>query len=266
MSKKKSPEKSQETEVDYKKIAEFSKKLYQDKPKLVEDMSFAIFRSMAFRMLRRGEIVLDEREDTKIAHQLMGKILKNLHDEKGNVIPVALSADHSDELLSKAREYHTSEDLNMAVLLYATYFEHKVNHIVVTACDLKKIRKPTATAMFKTIRRLEEKTGWILEVLVGESLNAATRNTIRDISDYRNYYVHYKHGPYDMTRNKGLRSALEKAETAVSDLDAYRDKHFHHGQEARLDGILAFLRSRVPSRMTPFPERGKSAAGETGDP
>lgn len=132
--------------------------------------------------------------------------------------------DHQDSVLGQARAYGKSEDVDFAMMFYATWNEHWLNQMLVWKA--KRMGKPQEEAAQLVHVDLKKKTGQLWTTTFGVVLDAGLAGAIREIAGFRNAFVHYKwqskrEGDIEAEEVK-KREVLARAEPLVVQLEALR--------------------------------------------
>lgn len=131
--------------------------------------------------------------------------------------------DHTESLLSKAREAHKAGDLSIAVLMYATYVEHTLNLFLMKLAEARDI--PSAQyAMMIREASLRAKSTWLLPLLGSRPLSELTITRIQRLAEARNAFIHYKwNQKYSLAKADQNKSIMD-AEKVVLALQRYKLK------------------------------------------
>jgi hypothetical protein len=119
------------------------------------------------------------------------KVRKYINENK---IDYKFTVDHRSEILDRAEKEAAKGGYQFAITFYATYFEHTLNSIIALKCESKKYEIDIQEQLIRRLS-LEDKCTWILRLLELKPINKNHINVIKQISDKRNSFVHYKWKP-----------------------------------------------------------------------
>lgn len=122
--------------------------------------------------------------------------------------------DHTGVLLAEARRHRKSENPWLATVLYAMWFEHKLNQWILT---LHRKAGLQVDEIDHVIRGASYKCKYsLLPLVVKHRLPAQHRSTIDTIMELRNGLVHYKWKPVNHALRRQLDEVCGAAEKAVA--------------------------------------------------
>lgn len=148
--------------------------------------------------------------------------------------------DYTDLLLDSARKYFRDGNANYTALFYSTYFEHRLNELVMQQAKKTKITQANLPQMLRDVN-ISGKCTWLLEILGIPSIASEYALIINQISEIRNSFVHYKWKRNELGSNDEKEfqtAALEKAEEVVSYLYEYEETHVYCGPRRELIKML----------------------------
>jgi hypothetical protein len=171
------------------------------------------------------------------------------------ILPVI---DHRNDLLREARTFLRHSDWNLALLLYATYFEHAVNSLLAMQARRRRFSKDALLQMIREVS-LPAKMGWVLELLGMKPINSVHRKRLLKLAELRNAFVHYKWLPKtdsDVALFYGkldpVTQSLKDVEKTVSYLRRYEEQMFYEGQRKHVRTIVRRISKRA--RASPSDE------------
>ncbi len=170
--------------------------------KISNRLSKAVFESVVKTLIKDGSLSIEDFNDEE-------KFKKKLFDINKKT-EWAIVIDHSDNLISTAKQFADKGDFDKAKLFYATFIEHEINKIIIDTCNKKKIDKKTANEIIRSTNMIAKLT-WLPEILDIPKVNDNHRKVILKLSDDRNAFVHYKHNslPDDIEINQKEKQATE---------------------------------------------------------
>jgi hypothetical protein len=152
--------------------------------------------------------------------------------------------DHRNDLLREARAFLRYSEWNLALLLYATYFEHAVNALLAMQARRRHFSKDALLQMVREVS-LPGKMGWVLELLEMKPINSVHRKRLLKLAELRNAFVHYKWLPKtdsDIALPYGkldpVTQSLKDVEKTVSYLRRYEEQMFYAGQRKHVRTIV----------------------------
>jgi hypothetical protein len=184
------------------------------------------FTESCFRdAIRNGDVVPTGKSDLELKCELLKYTLDRLDSIKlsGKVHWVI---DHTKNLLEAARHSRQKCEEEIAVLLYATWSEHWLNSVIVTACQRKKLTEDHIEQLIRDTP-FRGKHSWLLRLLDLPPIPATTVAKLTELQNLRNGFVHYKFRPEEASlwdlRAAQLERVLIRAEKMVRALTRYED-------------------------------------------
>ena len=158
------------------------------------------------------------------------EIILSAIDNQGGVY---LVTDHRDSLLKKAEIFLKTNDLELSIVLYALFFEHAINGIIVRALEKKKIANKTKNEILRNAN-LKAKLTWVLELLDLPRFNVKHAKYIIKIADERNAFVHYKYNAYnaDTDTDEPLQELLNDVKKSIRYIKYYGTKVLYAGKKS----------------------------------
>ncbi|MBS2210905.1 hypothetical protein KEM09_05815 [Carboxylicivirga mesophila] len=172
------------------------------------------------------------------------KALKRILDE-GGIDNLSMTVDHTDSLTSKARHYKKNNELDYARIFYATYFEHQVNDLIDLYCRRNKIDNKNRLSIIQSVN-IWGKFTWLLELMNYPKFNKNHLNTIKNLADSRNAFVHYKwkedpdfHSDINLeAEQKKIEDEFKRIENAVKYFRNYCSKIKFNGKKNHLKKLI----------------------------
>jgi len=163
--------------------------------------------------------------------------------------------DHRDDLVSDAERYSREGKLQMALMLYALFFEHTLNQLILRGMRDARRSQNTADAVLRSVN-FDGKLSWILDILDMPPLNEAHRKTMARVAQQRNAFVHYKWkemtwGEASKREREEADELLRSARKAVAYLKRYESRLALRGKKGL---IRELTRLEIP-KVPPLKER-----------
>lgn len=190
------------------------------------EIGASVFLTVVRDGIRRGEIC--------VAGKTHGEVLLSIESYINRWIEsdVILVDDHRSTLLDQARRAANENRSIIAVVLYATYFEHALNDIVLAGCARSKLDEAIAMRLIRSAS-IFDKTGELLTDIGLPELPRIIATSIRKVAELRNEFVHYKwtgRGDEEtITQRKHVTDTIKNAEIAIADLEAYERENLLEG-------------------------------------
>jgi hypothetical protein len=176
----------------------------------------------------------------KSADEIKDEVKRFLRLAATGAITILPVIDYRDDLLREARVFLRHSKWDLALLLYATYFEHAINGLLVTQARRRHLNKHALVQMLREVS-FSGKTSWLLEVFEMKPINHVHRQKLLKLTEARNSFVHYKWLPksdsdaalYHTDLDPVIRS-LKDIEKTVSYFRRYEDRMFYGGQRKHI--------------------------------
>lgn len=136
-------------------------------------------------------------------------------------------ADYKGTLLEEARNYLNLNNINLAILIFGTWWEHWLNGIV----ESRTIKEGLEENDFKDIVRSlnnKAKSSWLLKLLKLPPLDSKHLEVIAKLIERRNQFVHYKYSDRQPSVNENLDSSFFVAlESAIEYFISYEEVNIY---------------------------------------
>jgi hypothetical protein len=208
--------------------------LSSDAQNALESIQETVFRMIAEELVRAGTIDPAGSSAEQLRAAVAEHILREFQDAE---VKFNVAIDHTDDLLKQAREFMGTSKHHLACLLYATYFEHEMNSIIIAGRQRRKVEADIAKQVIRDLR-FEAKSTYALALLGLPSLETAKRQSMQSIINARNAFVHYKWQSHDIDsdpvdkQRAAMREVLANCESVVKYLAEYEDRVFFDGKKS----------------------------------
>jgi hypothetical protein len=194
-----------------------------------------ILKTLARNLYLQGVISEDQVNDT----ELIKKLIVDGMDKFGGLF---LVTDHRDDLLKHANYFSDIGSKSMAIVMYAMYFEHAINAVIVKTLDKDGIKNKTKNEMLRSAS-LKAKLSWILELLDLPSFNEEHRKFILRVADERNAFVHYKFNAInaDEDTDKVVDILLSTVKKTVRYMKSYSTRVEYKGKKHAIESRFSEL-------------------------
>ena len=197
--------------------------------KSTEDKILKLFAREFYIQGHLDEKDLDDLNKTR-------EIILSSIDKSGGIY---LVTDHRDSLLKKAECFLKTNDLELAIVLYALFFEHAINGIIVRVLEKNKIANKTKNEILRSAS-LKAKLTWVLELLNLPKFNEKHVKFILKIAEERNAFVHYKFNAYhaDHDNEEPLKTILNDVKKTIRYTKNYETKITYKGKKSTIQNKL----------------------------
>jgi hypothetical protein len=144
--------------------------------------------------------------------------------------------DHTPNILEEARSFARQEKYTFSCLLYATYFEHWLNHTISVLGRRKNLSEGEITQIIRETQ-FRAKSTWLLRLLGFKRISEKHLSKMQSVVDLRNAFVHYKWKPYDPDdpvaekEKELLKKILAEVEKTVRYLQSLHNRYLLHGKK-----------------------------------
>lgn len=210
---------------------------------------YALFKKMHFRDLlvgwaegyvREGRLDVKGLTDEQIHGALMRLLKADVVDTDEEDCDPRPTISFGSSLLKEARRLEGRGQTDLAVMLYATWFEHWLNRMILSGVVKRGMVEDAGRRIIRT-SSVEAKTGDVWRLLFDEDFPADIAAAIRTIAARRNVFVHYKWPR--MTFEDRRSDHVERAEMAIPRCLQLEDQLLYGGARGP---IVRAIRSRYP--------------------
>jgi hypothetical protein len=138
-------------------------------------------------------------------------------------------ADYTEGLLDDALAATNDERNEVAILLYAIFFEHKINFIVHSFVKRKGLSEQVAIDLIRRMD-IQQKLTSVLELLGFPPFGKADRDSIDRIMNRRNEFAHYKWKPRPDEYSGSLVPVISECQRIVGVLNDYEERYIFNGR------------------------------------
>lgn len=185
--------------------------------------------------IAHGNLKTAGKTDTAVTIEFAESLLARLKGAR-----LLLTVDHTSSLRQLASRFEDEGNIGLATMLYATWAEHVLNHLV--SVGLARQRKPD-TLVKEVIRDVSfgAKVSWLLVILGFTAIPKSHADRLRRLAELRNQFVHYKWTYEELDRpslaaEEGRLFLLECRPT-FRYLTTYRTRAELHGNAQRVKRI-----------------------------
>jgi hypothetical protein len=178
--------------------------------------------------------------------------------------PIRFRVDYTPAILKHARSFVRSKRPELACVLYAIWFEHRINEILAQAAGRRGIKDEDITQMIRRAR-FRDKVTQLWRSLGLRNFAQAHTKRILDLMERRNEFVHYKWKASEMQGQvigEEFRKVLDGIETCVDYVREYQRRVIYGdlraknlpGSEERAKAINELVKQlRAGKRVRPAP-------------
>jgi hypothetical protein len=198
-----------------------------------DNLSKTFIENIIRSLFKEGILTLSDLDNEKKLFNKLNSINKK---SEYNII-----TDHTDNLISSARQFNEAGEIDNAKIFYATYFEHQINKIINEACLKKSINKKDINNIIKSINLIGKLT-WLPLILGIPKISVKHKNVILKLADDRNAYIHYKHNPepdeLNENENQKQQEDIKQIEKTITYFKKYSSRILYNNQKTQLDKKL----------------------------
>ena len=176
----------------------------------------------------------------KSAEQLRELFLQYLKDWD-RTKPILFGTDHTKSVLTQARLFVKSQQMEFAILFYATWFEHWLNRIIRDSAAKRDILEREIEQMIRDIPS-RAKMSWLLSLLGLQAIQPPHKKRVELLLEKRNSFVHYKWKVQDIDNQQERKEqarALKDIEPTVEYLLRYETRYVRSHSTRKIKRILS---------------------------
>lgn len=208
-----------------------------------------ILKSVLEALISNGEIVAGGKSTSELLFEAANYIL----DEPKFFDKWTATPSFEEPLLAEAERYLREDRPEFALMMFATWIEHRLNWLLMDAARRNGLTLRQAAKVVRDAN-MPQKTGTTWLLLLGSPFDAETEKDIGKVATARNNFVHYKwpeaHLDDGPPKVADMPEAVAAAERAVRHLDALFTARLGGGNEQHqgidrpgLDGVAPEARS-----------------------
>jgi len=187
-----------------------------------------VVNSVAQSAIAYGEIDVEGLTDEEARE----KVISYLMYLKESGKEIVMRIDHKDTLLEQARSFVANERHELALVIYATWWEHWLNGVL----EVKLYKKDITEKEFKqviTSLNNRAKTTWLLKLVDLPEMSDQCLNVMTKLAEKRNSFVHYKYPPSDSLDSKeSLREFFTQVEASLAYFIDYESANVYQSKRS----------------------------------
>jgi hypothetical protein len=204
---------------------------------LLQELAEGVLPLLLDQAIREGRIDPRGKSEAELNKEFEGYLREQVEEGKEVVSgqaegEVLVVFDYKTLLLREARRFATEGANEPACLFYATWLEHWLNQMIVTAAGRRGLSREEITQMIRDLS-LRAKVSWVFPALSLPRLEQTHQGLAIELSDLRNAFVHYKWQgePEDRPRQTALARAIERVEETVTYLEDFERREIYGENE-----------------------------------
>lgn len=142
--------------------------------------------------VREGRLDVQDLSDEEILQAVIELLRVDLDDTAdAESMEGLVTISFEESLLTEARRFGADGKLEFAVTMYATWFEHWLNALLLWGIERRGLSEPDARQAVREAN-IRAKTGHLWTLVFAEQLEPTISEVIRAVAERRNEFVHYK--------------------------------------------------------------------------
>jgi hypothetical protein len=176
--------------------------LFRKKSELMKEISRIVIPQIALQLLRDGEVSAEGKTSDQLKIDVASFLRDAIAKEK---LHISLAIDHASELLPEARRLLRAGKNELSAVYFATYFEHRLDWLIVQICDSKKINGATVKQVLRDTS-MRAKCTWVMTLLGHKPFSKEKLRAIDEIAEVRNAFIHYKWPHRDLSGQESTKA------------------------------------------------------------
>jgi hypothetical protein len=183
-----------------------------------------VFKYITQHLVAQG--LLDVKGKTKL--QIWEEVISYVKQDE-----FSITVDYRSDLLRSARIFLPDRKY-IACILYATWLEHWINNLISFCLSSNKFKRTEVTEVIRNTHPIMSKYTWLLKLLHYPKISEGHLLIIKQLSELRNSFVHYKWETVNKESNARLDDVLAKVEKTVKYLQSYENKHIYKSTKLKI--------------------------------
>jgi hypothetical protein len=185
-----------------------------------------LLQSVLETLIANGEVTVGHKSTTELMREAADYIL----DRPEFFDEWTATVSYETSLLTEARRYVVEARPELALMMFATWIEHRLNWLLMDAARRRGLTLRQASQVVRDAN-MPQKTGTTWLLLFGRPLDSEIEKDIGKVATSRNNFVHYKwpegHVNDGVPKRDDLAAAISAAERAVRGLDDMLTAHVY---------------------------------------
>lgn len=184
-----------------------NKKSSKEREELLEKVGKIVVPQIALQLLRDERISIRGKTEDQVETELIALLKSEL-----SRINFAATVDHAASLLPEARKFLREGKTELSALYFATYFEHRLNWLIVQICQSKQIDERTIRQLLRETS-IRAKCTWVMVLLGHQPFSKEKLTDIEAIggNSERLYPLQMANGIDGQRVTKGVRANFGQA-------------------------------------------------------
>ena len=193
-----------------------------------KQLASEVVSSIAQSAIAYGEIDVEALTDEEARKKVIS-YLKSLKESGEEFIMII---DHKSNILEEARSFVTNKKYELALVTYATWWEHWLNGIL----EVKLYKKDIKGKDFKNVvasLNNRAKTTWFLKLVDLPEMSNQHLSVMAKLAEKRNSFVHYKYPPSDSLDSKeSLQEFFAEVESSLAYFIDYESTNVYQSKRS----------------------------------
>ena len=196
---------------------------------------------MFISCVESGDVRVGNRPSGEIIQDFRALLQDFLHGTSSGEVDseearLGLVVDHRESLHAEAKAQHEAAHVPISIILYATWIEHSINGLLIRGFERQRIPQRIIRTLIRSAN-VESKMKSLWSDAELPPLDHGLMRSIRQVTERRNAFVHYKWDPEpDEPRDSEMSyiEALSACEDIVSGVLEFEDSFYWSGRRAEM--------------------------------
>jgi hypothetical protein len=192
---------------------------------------------VAAQAIRDGYVSLEGKSDAEVLSAI-GDIIREIAEGQD---PIFVGIDHQATLAAEAARYHEAGKHELAVMLYATLIEHRLNGLILLGARRQGLEDEDGKRIIREAN-LRAKMTWVWQLLFGETIPDVLVGRINRLAEKRNSFVHYKWQVSDAdsyAKDEEFEQISREAPQLIHQLEELEDRLIFSGRQDAIMRLFA---------------------------
>lgn len=174
-----------------------------------KDLANGVVNSFIKSVISYGVVDIEGLSDEEAREKIYDYLMDFISTEQ----EVNIVVDYKDSLLEEARRFVCDNKTNLALVTYATWWEHWINGVLESMLYRKEIIGKEFKSIITSLNN-QAKTSWFLKLIELPPFEKDHLNVMNMLSEKRNGFIHYKY-PIDTGESEDLDIFFKKVECSI---------------------------------------------------
>lgn len=191
------------------------------------EYGLAIIQKVVTTLVKYGLLDMNGKD----RYEILGEVMELIDNTDFKFV-----LDYKDSILKHARKFHKDNEIELSYLLYATWFEHWINEVILILASKKELSNKESNEIIRNIS-IRGKYTWLLKLFEFKEIEEEHLKLIFKLAELRNGFVHYKWNEKNDDLKDKENLVMENIEVVVEYLIDIENTYIYNNSKEKLESF-----------------------------